>query len=303
MGEEILFKTTEDNFVPSCEQILQKRNEIIQNCKKGIYPNRCTDCPQLELKEWNEDQKITKLSIFHWLHCNCQCEYCFQAPYRKNFTDKIQKSQYYDAYPIIKNLYENNYLASSDEFMFEIGGGEVAILEEFPAIMDIMLKHNFYFCYIMSSGITYSPTIEKMLQHPKTRFSITISAGTKELFKKIKQRDKFEQVKDNIHKYIEKAVEKRHVIIRFIIDEGFNDTKKDIKDWLDTCENIGVKCVEICFDFCRGYENKKGQPYSTHLQELIDYYLEECKRRNSTKWNFDFLIDRNTQTIIERGHF
>ncbi len=300
---KIFYSYEEEGKAPDCDDMMKRRNQVIEDCKNGIYPERCMDCPQFVEAEWGENQQITKLSIFHWLHCNCECEYCFQAPLRKKFTDKVQKSNYFNAYPVIKELHEKGYLAPAEEFQFEIGGGEVAILDEFPELMDLMLEHGFYYCYVMSSGIAYSETIVKMLQNPKTRFSVTISAGSKEVFKKIKKRDKFDQVKENLRKYIEKAADKTKVCVRYIIDEGYNDTEKDIKDWIDTCEEIGAKSLEISLDFCRGFLNKKNQPVNDRLKELVNYYLEECENRNKDERKFWYSVDTTSKMILERGHY
>ena len=302
-GGEIFYSYDKEKQPPDCDDMMRRRNQIIENCKKGIYPEVCSDCPQFVEDDWEDNQQITKLSLFHWLHCNCECEYCFQAPYRKKFTDKVQKSKYFDAYPIVKDLHEKGYLAPADKFEFEIGGGEVAILSEFPQLMDVMLEHGFFYCYVMSSGIAYSETIAKMLQTPKTRFSVTISSGSREVFKRIKKRDKFEQVKENLRKYISQAVDKNNIGVRYIIDEGYNDTEQDIKDWLDTCEEIGATSLEICLDFCRGFEKKKGEPYSPKLKELVDYFVRECEERNKNERRFYYSIDRTSQMILDRGHY
>lgn len=302
-GGEIFYSADDEKNPPDCEEIMRRRNQLIENCKNGIYPERCKTCPQFIEQEWEDNQQITKLSIFHWLHCNCECEYCFQAKHRKGSTDEVQKSMYFDAYPVLKEMHDKGYLAPADKFQFEIGGGEVAILEEFPKLMDLMLEHGFYYAYVMSSGIAYSETITKMLQNPKTRFSVTISAGSREVFKRIKKRDKFEQVKENLKKYIEKAVDKTKVCVRYIIDEGYNDTEKDIKDWIDTCEEIGAQFLEISLDFCRGFEKLQGQPYNPHLKELVDYYLKECEQRNENSRKFYYSVDRTSELIFERGYY
>ena len=302
-GGEYFYSYEEQKAAPKCEEIMKIRNQLIENCKKGIYPKGCEGCPQFIEQEWNENQQITKLSIFHWVHCNCECEYCFQAMHRESFTDKVQKSAYYDAYPIIKELHEKEYLAPAKDFRFEIGGGEIALLEEFPQIMEVMLEHGFYFAYIMSSGIKYSETVQKMLQNPNVVFSVTISAGSREVFKRIKKRDKFEQVKENLVRYIQNAPDKNKIVVRYIIDEGYNDTEKDIKDWIDTCEEIGARCIDISIDFCRGFQNKKGQPYNKRLKKLVDYYLQECKKRNADQYKFYYTIDATTKLILDRGYY
>lgn len=302
-GGKIFYSVDEEGVLPNCDEIIKRRNKLIEDCKNGIYPENCMDCPNFIEKEWEDNSQITKLSIFHWLHCNCECEYCFQAPLRKGFSDNVQKSMYYDAYPVIKELHDRNYLAPAENFEFEIGGGEVVILDEFPKLMDLMLEHGYYFGYVMSSGIVYSDTIEKMIQNPNTRFAVTISAGSREVFKKIKKRDKFDQVKENLRRYIEKAVITNKIGVRYIIDKGYNDTKKDVKDFLDTCEEIGAQSIEICLDFCRDYLTKKNQPVDEHLRELVNYYLEECKERNKNERRFYYTVDTTSGIILERGHY
>jgi wyosine [tRNA(Phe)-imidazoG37] synthetase (radical SAM superfamily) len=295
---EILYHY-EDNIAPNIEEIWTKRKQIIEDCKRGIFPKNCQTCPNLEEAEWDDDIRIKKLSLFHWLHCNCDCEYCFQRKYKNGFSDEIKQSEYYEALPIIKDMLKSNKIAEKEAFEIEFGGGEVTILKEFSELAKLIMEHGFYYCYVMSSGILYSEVIQEMINKGDTKFSVTISAGNRETFKKIKNRDKFDIVKTNLEKYIEKAEHKENICIRYIIDEGYNDSEKDIQDWLDFCKEIKAENIEICIDFCRGFEEKRGKKYSLEIEKLIKYYQEEAPKTGIKR----IYIDKTSQDILDRGHY
>ena len=296
----VLFDTETDGNVIDIEKVFEKRRELVENCKKGIYFEPCVNCDKFVEDEWDDNINIIHLSIFHWLHCNCACVYCFQDKERKaigGYSENIEKSQYYEAYPVLKYLYDHNMM-EKDKLRVEFGGGEPAILKELPDLISLINKNGFEFCLIMSSGIRYSEDIEKLLQNPNTQFTVTIAAGSPEIYKKIKQRDKFFEVKNNLKRYIANSANPDNIWVRYLIYEGINDTEKDIKDWLDMCVEINAKSVEMTFEFCQSFNEKKGQPYPPHLKELIDYYLEEGK-----KTNLHCLVDMTTQGIIARGYY
>jgi pyruvate-formate lyase-activating enzyme len=298
-GEELY--NYEDNIAPNIEEIWTKRKQIIEDCKRGIFPKNCQTCPNLEEAEWDDDIRIKKLSLFHWLHCNCDCEYCFQKNLRKRYTDEIMKSSYYDAYPLLEYMYDNNLMSDCDDLWVEFGGGEVTILKEFPDLLNkILIKNKLLHCVIMSSGILYSEDIQRALENEKVKFSVTISAGNRETFKKIKNRDKFDIVKANLAKYIDKAPYKENITIRYILDEGYNDNEKDLQDWLKTCNDIKAHSIQISLDFCRGFNNKSGEPYSPHLEKLIQYYLKEAPKLTVAK---NISVDLTSQDILDRGHY
>lgn len=300
-GGVVLYDSIAEGSNVDIAKIFERRKELIEKCKQGIYFEPCINCDRFVEADWDDNANIKYLSIFHWLHCNCSCVYCFQE-YARNpaggYSDEVVKSQYYDVYPILKFLKENNYLEEG-KLNVEIGGGEPAILAELPDIISIISDIGFEFCLIMSSGIRYSEDIEKLIQAPHTQFSVTISAGSREVFKKIKRRDKFDVVKDNLKRYLENSPYGDNIKIRYLIYEGINDNEKDIKDWVDLCEEIGAKTLEITFEFCKSFSEKRGQPYSPHLDKLIDYYKEYA----NNKGIFNVLVDNTTLGIMERGHY
>lgn len=50
----------------------------------------------------------------------------------------------------------------------------------------------------MTSGVKYSKDIAKLLQNEKTFMSVTVSAGNAKTFARIKRRNRFVSVKNNI---------------------------------------------------------------------------------------------------------
>ena len=298
----ILYDSKTEGSDVDVEKVFERRKAYIEKCKNGEYFEPCVNCSNFVEDEWDDNININYLCLFHWIHCNCACVYCFQEDERKalvgGYSSNVEKSQYYDAYPIIKYMAENNMLII-DKLHVEFGGGEPTILKELPDILSLINEIGYNSAYIMSSGILYSKDIEKYLQHDKSFFSVTIAAGTREIFKKIKRRDKFDVVKNNLIKYLKNTPYPQNIFVRYLIYEGINDTEKDIKDWIDLCEEIGAKRIEITFEFCKSITQRAGKPYSKHLDNLIDFY----KKYTEEKGIFEASIDYVTKEIIKRGHY
>ena len=297
----VLFDTETDGNKIDVEKIFEKRKELVERCKKGQYFEPCVNCDNFVEDDWDDNINLIYLSIFHWLHCNCSCVYCFQDEERKalgGYSDKVEKSQYYDAYPVLKYMQDNNLLQKGKLHVY-FGGGEPTVLKELPDLIALVNETGFESSEIMSSGIKYSEDIQKLLQNKSSVFMVTIAAGSRDIYKKIKRRDKFEQVKNNLKKYLQNTSYPENIVIRYLIYEGINDTEKDIKDWVDMCEEIGAQTIEITFEFCKSFSEKSGQPYSPHLDTLIDFY----KKYTDEKGIFNAFVDNTTKGIIERGHY
>ena len=73
---------------------------------------------------------------------------------------------------------------------------------------------------------------------------ISLDAGSREVFKKVKKTDKFKEVCKNIKKYALAAKKSipSHLGVKYIIIPNVNDTKEEIDKWLDLCiKELGVK--------------------------------------------------------------
>lgn len=275
----------------SKKQIESAREKIINDCKNGIYPECCADCEHFRKDDWEYSGKISFLAFFHWLHCNCGCIYCFNQFDTKNeFTDEVLPP----IYPVANLIKEYEFENTDVEF----GGGEPALLGELPQLSDNILKSDIKSCYIMTSGVKYSKDIARLLQNEKTFMSVTVSAGNAKTFARIKRRNRFVSVKNNIKKYLACAKDKNQVVVRYLIVDGVNDTEQDILDWLLMLKELNVVQNELTIEFCLAVNFKKGKKLSPKLYELADFY-----QKTAQQFGLSPRVDIVASKILERGYY
>ncbi len=263
-------------------KILSTRKKIIDNLKEGILPAGCENCIY-KVGKYDEQEKIKRIDLYYWYHCNCGCYYCsYRDETKGEFSDKIKEGNPV-IYKTIKELYKLNEIDRNNLFV-NFGGGELGVLKEFPKLINLFLKNNVENIWCETSGIRFSNELAKALRNGKAGLSIAICSGCPETYKKIKKRDKYKQVLNNLKKYVIAAGKCKNnqnnisrVISKYIILEGFNNNKEEIDKWLNDSVNIGIKQVEISMEFCWGIHTKKGKKVENYNYELFSYTEEKCK--------------------------
>ena len=262
---ELISTYSEKNPKELAEKIFNTRKNIRENIENTVVPVGCKDCIYKN-DEYTDTYKIKKMDFYYWYHCNCGCFYCSYRDVTKGeFSDKPKYGNPM-IYDTVKELYKLDEI-SKEDLVVTFGGGEIGVLKEFPKLIDLFLKHNVNGVWCESSGVKYSKAVEKLLKRGKCVITVAVCSGTKETYKKIKQRDKYIQVMKNLKKYAKAALKCKtyrgnitHVISKYIILKGFNDNKEEIEKWLQESIKYGLKHVEISMEFCWGFQTKAQSP-------------------------------------------
>lgn len=259
--------------------------KLIINAKRNAFsqiPSECNDCIYRVSEDIN-DSKITRIDLFYWYHCNCGCFYCsYRDKTGGEFSDKKKEGNPL-IYKTIKNLYKLDAI-SKENLEVIWGGGEVGVLKEFPRLMDLFFANNVKSIWCETSAVSYADAIAKMLKKGKGGITVAVCSGSKDTYKKIKQRDKYEQVMKNMAKYVKSAEKYKdnvnnaeNVVSKYIILEGFNNNKEEVNKWVLESKKCGLKRIEISMEFCWGIHTKKGKPIEEYNYELFDYAERRCK--------------------------
>ena len=264
-------------------KIQETRRIIKKNLDNKIIPNGCENC-RYRIQECYETEKIKRIDLYYWYHCNCGCFYCsYRDETKGEFSDKIKEGNPV-IYKTIEELYRLDEIDKNNLFV-NFGGGELGVLKEFPKLINLFLKNNVESIWCETSGIRYSKELAKALEKGKAGLSIAICSGSPETYKKIKKRDKYTQVLNNLKKYINAASKCKtnpnnasRVISKYIILQGFNNNINEIDKWLIDSLNIGIKQVEISMEFCWGIHTKKGEKVEDYNYELFEYTEKRCKQ-------------------------
>lgn len=253
------------------DKFFEQRRKIRNLHKSGEIYHRCKGCYYLEERDWDDEDYFNEMLIGHWTHCNCNCIYCYTDKDKYYFNTR----EFYKVGPVIKDMLDKNLIRNGGEITF--GGGEPTILEEFDDLLEAFLSHEINNIRIHSSGIKYSPAIYKGLSEKKVTLIISIDSSTPETYKKIKNVNTFEKVRENIEKY---AQANGALYVKYVLMPGFNDTLEEIQGWLEHCQKVGVK--RIAFDIEDNWFKANRGNIPQHVYDLFDYVV-----KNHSYYNLD----------------
>lgn len=270
-----------DGSLLDLEYYKKIRQKYLNDCKKGNYPSPCTECPFFIEKDWDETLGFTTISVSNRTKCSCNCTYCIISnggdPEVKR---KLNTQKTFDVKPVLEQLRRNNMVL--DNCQFVIGGGECS---EYPEgeleyLVYFSMMTNAYII-LLSSGFFYSKAIENAILTSKAQLKISVDAGCRETYLKVKQADMFDKVWENIEKYItaQKNNPESEVILKYVIIPGTNDTPEEAQKFVEKCLNAGCEKIEIALEFFWLENNFKNNDIPINLKNTIEYFASQ-KRNN-----------------------
>ena len=287
------------------KDIIKKRNSLIKMLDRGEIPAECVGCFDLKeqevpkpliLSQFSKPPKANMIIVKHFKQCDCSCTYCCEQYLSgRKIVLKPKKSDYYDLLPIIKELYKQNMI-DKKELDVHFQGGNVSVLEEFNDLVNIFIKNGVKRVEIATNGIKYLPQIEQICNKTFVDVNISIDAGTKETYKKIKTVDKFEDLIQNLKKYAKLPILLR---LKYILVRGINDNKEEIENYINLMKEIGIKNSELMIDQCDSEFLKNGEfKIPEYYYEIFEFYKEKCKENNIEANIWEYIKE-----ILEKGSF
>ncbi len=287
------------------KEIIKKRDRLIRELARGRVPKECEGCFDLKEREdsgfhpsdWFKRLPKAKLIIVkHFKQCDCSCIYCCeQYLSKRKIVLKSKRSEYYDLLPIIEESYKRGII-DKEELDVHFQGGNVSVLEEFEPLVDIFMQNGVKRVEIATNGIKYLPKIAEIAGKTFVDVNISIDSGTRETFKKIKTVDKFEEVVENLKRYVKLPILLR---LKYILVRGVNDNKEEITKYIELMKEIGIKNSELMIDQCDSEFMSGGEfKIPEYYYELFRYYKEKCK-----ECNIEANIWEYVKEILEKGSF
>lgn len=241
------------------------RDKYIEENKNGNINSKCKGCFNLEKKKWDDDEQLIKYIHFnHWTHCNSDCIYCYTK-------DSKYKSgtQHYHALPILKEILKRVKFSPDGEITF--AGGEPTLLDEFDEIIEYLLEIGAKKIIVHTSGIKYSPALEKGISENKIQVVISQDAGFDSTYNKIKNNNNFNSVWKNTKKYSSFQNGNKNVFSKYVIIPNLNDNKNEIDEWLKKSALAGVKSVIVDIEHNYYANNKDNFKNAYKLLSLCEY--------------------------------
>ena len=271
-----------DNFSPCCitkqcpvvktEGSIKERLTHWQNYTTKLVSdirdnkeNPCTKCPHLKYGFWHKDIKLDTVSFGTNQPgdvCNFHCVYCFsEKPLERLKND----TSGFTTYEIIKQLSEMPEY-DTENFNITLSNGEFCVNKYCDEIFDILLKTKWKVSFVTNSSVYREKFAEFLKTGRATKVLISLDAGTRETFHKVKGLDMFDKVIENMKRYEYKNV---NFILKYIFLEGINDNEEDMDGFLDVVREVG--CTRICLS------SDLFKPFTPKMQELSIRLIKKAK--------------------------
>lgn len=279
------------------DDIQRQRQQVKEIFKSGQIYEACKGCFELKEDYWEEKNYIDTLFFFHWTHCNCGCIYCVNKFLTKGeYSEEVKKSQYYDVLPILKDMSDKNLIGKNADI--RCLGGESTVLEEFEPIIDLILENDPQIISFLTSGIKHSTAIEKAIKQNKALIVISIDSGCAETYKKIKRVDKFNDVIENIKKYLSYSKELvNYFTLKYILVEKVNDNIEELEKWLQLSSNLGIKNVRLDFDYSKILDRTQSNVPENYY-DLFKYIKQRTNELNLNLESYEFIDE-----LLEKKHY
>ena len=281
-----------DGVTPTVSDIKNAREKIfdeIQNDKK----KECLGCDFLYETENKPifDAKVNYLSVEHHSVCNLRCNYCSEIYWGG-------KRSKYNVYEFIEYLNQNNSFKDCKQVVW--GGGEPTLDKTFEQIVGAIdksvnpeLYHRVY-----TNSVRYHDAVKKFLDDGLIKITTSVDAGTPETFKKVRGRQKFVNVFENLKHYSRNKP--NHVTVKYIITED-NSNEEELDAFVNKCLEYDLRkcCYQISMNF-------KEEKITTEQLKKISYLFGILVKNGINKVFLDYhimqrlnLISKNELKTIE----
>jgi len=267
------------------DEILAARKELTRLNNTDGVDSACKGCHFLRKMEWEQPTGpawIRQLEISSFALCNLKCIYCFTV---LEPAESLPK-QGYPLRPIFDDMIEKGYFF--DDAVIGWGGGEPTIIKDFDYVANLLLESGLQ-QRIFTNAVRHSEIIHRGLEQGKITITVSIDAGTRETYNKIKGVDRFDRVWKNMALYSATGGE---VTAKYIVRDG-NKDPGNVVGFVNCCAERNIKKVaatpdlheiahhgvsdDVAYAFAR-----LDQETSRHGIELMitDEYLNQSHMRD-----------------------
>ena len=219
------------------EDIVNVQNYIdrlIDDLKSGGAETVCNGCPNLVGGYYYKNPRINTISVDSFLGqtvCNFKCTYC-------NVSDTLnnkQKAAIESPLKIAKKIYETD-----PNISLSLGVGEITVSPWGDELFDFIREKRIK-AVVLTNAFKYSDKMMKLMKDGLiTGLSVSMDAGTRETFAKIKGVDGWDKVVNNLEKY---ATVQGVLHLKYIMLPGINDNDADVKGFVHLCQQLKVNAA------------------------------------------------------------
>lgn len=256
-------KSPRVQFKDSYESTITEWNQLRNRVSKALEDDEecsCSGCCCVKEDWYAESPKIHIVNYSEGGVCNFGCIYCNAAAKTSKGIDDSE----IDLAQTVSVLEHRQMLA--DDLHIDYSPGEPALHKKRESYYDAFRgKHT---ALIMTNASIYDEGIESCLAAGKASLCVSVDAGTKETFHKVKGRDMYEKVCDNLCRYAKTAG--GVVGLKYIFLPNENDTVENVKGFIALCKEIKPAIVLLSYDIFHPVQTLTRHTYEMVLQMIAE---------------------------------
>lgn len=196
----------------------------------------CDGCAQLRYDIWPVKPRLEVIGFdtaFEEDRCNFNCIYCGvkQHMVEKSLNHSlIHTMKKFEEYS--KGEYRNIVLAS----------GEISVSPYRDEVFAI-IKRNRWDVSVFTNASVYVPVLAELIAMGRAKIQVSMDAGTKGTFARIKRADAWTKVTENLSKYSQYAIYKGQIELKYILLPGVNDNEEDIEGFIALAESLNANVM------------------------------------------------------------
>ena len=255
-------KFTKAIAVPLCNdpdesfaKFISRKKEIINESKRmhhasasqNPYYKACAGCDNFRENVNRPDVETDKIHHITFginpAPCQAKCIYCSTRLEKRKALDKTTDAPAFELFlKHIKHFRKKGLLA--DEIVWTLGAGEITIHPFRDKIYEAIGNDCARW---LSNCFIYDPIIGINLNsNPRSELIFSIDAGTPKTWHKIKGVDNFNQVNENVLKYIQSANNHaEQIVLKYLLLPGINDDIKNFSKFINFVNQLKIKRVCI----------------------------------------------------------
>lgn len=268
------------------EKIKLEKKKIIDNLNSN-KPTPCDGCPKIQLKSWDEEIKIKKISMEAHSKCNARCSYCSEM-----FYGGLKPK--YDIEKMFNSFKENKFFANLVAITW--GGGEPVLLDKFDHLFEKFMSSEypkFDDVRVYSNSIIFNKTIKKYLDEKKIILTTSTDAGSQKIFEKVRGVKKgFIKIFENLSKY--NSNKNGNIIIKYILTNE-NHSKEEIDSFLDLIKEYNL--INCNFEISTDY---KFENLDLKKSYSVIYFYNKLKEIGAQFIHFDDHVRKRLYLNLEK---
>lgn len=194
----------------------------------------CSGCDYLREVEWKPENTFKLINFSTDYPCNLGCSYCYQN------TADYHYEKTYDIDKLIANVLKSKFVSDDTQFIYACG--EIGIHPKVKEIVNLFQNRNVSF---FTNATKYYEEIHQLILKPRNSILVSLDSGTRETYQKVKGRDMFNVVCENISRY---ASDNGNVVLKYILTND-NLNADDLNGFIEFCLSANIKNIRITYDW------------------------------------------------------